>query len=421
MVIALDARLSDFTSQKELVPQGSKVAICGTPCLMAFHVENLPSGCDIVFEDAVVTETDALLDFPIKSARFPSLREVGRNSLAYSHLVSLTLDQVTTIGPCGLFSLRALTKLSMANVQSICKRGCANLVSLQLVSIPKLATCGPGAFEGCGLLSFYAPSLIAAGSNFLSKCPNLVLVHLPLLKTFPSHGAYMCSQLRRATLESVTTVHNDAFNRCVSMTSVTCPNLLMVYACAFMCSKSLTLVTGLPSVKYIGPRAFKETGLQVADCQNLQVAEDSAFAFCPNLAKVTVGDNFLRVPSFFCYRSNVAEFVTRFAEMIGANAFAGCPMQRFYTPDTMVYMDGTSFTSFEPSINTRVIYDGHHNVRTELPDKYPTIGKVKKARLFPVQRSYFFLVQVCLRRHNLNNDCISYILSFVSYVEMLSK
>lgn len=422
MDFVLDARRPDFTSRIELIPQGSKVAICGTPYLMAFHTADLPYGCDVLFEDAVVVEADALLDFPMQSARFPFLKEVGEGSLGYSLLVSLTLNQVTTIKHGGLYSMRALKELFLANVQFIGERGCANLVALKLLSVPKLVTCGPDAFKGCGLLSFHAPVLVRAGPGFLSECPDLLLIHLPSLITFPTKGARSDPQLRRVTLESTTTVQFEAFQGCTSMTSADCPNLSAANALAFAGAVSLTSVTGLVSVKFIGRGAFQETGLQDVDLPNLQVAENSAFARCPKLVKVAVGDHFQTVPSQFCSGSNnLAEFVSRFATMIGPKAFAGCLMQRFYTPDTMVYMDATSFTFFEPSINTRVIYDGQHNVRTELPDKYPIIGKVKKARLFPVQRSYFFLVYACLQRRNLNNDCISYILSFVSYVEMLSK
>ena len=112
--------------------------------------------------------------------------------------------------------------------------------------------------NGQGIISFDGP-VTTIGNQAFFKCKSLTTVTIPNSVTMIGNYAfYGCISLTSVTIpNSVTTIGNNAFTFCDNLTSITIPNsVTKIGSAAFNSCPSLTSVTIGDSVTTIGDYAF---------------------------------------------------------------------------------------------------------------------------------------------------------------------
>jgi len=163
---------------------------------------------------------------------------------------------------------------------------------------------GPGAFTSTGLTSAIIPlGVTTINPNTFTDCTSLSTVSLPITMNNISQGAfYGCTNLGSIDIpDTVTSIGSMAF-----------------YQCGF---SSLDLPANLT---YIGDSAFEGSALASVDIPSgVTFISFRAFAYCPNLAALTLHSGLLE---------------------IGTEAFAGCPLISLVIPDTVITINPDAFT-----------------------------------------------------------------------------
>ena len=184
-------------------------------------------------------------------------------------------------------------------------------------------------------------SVTTIGDEAFSDCSSLTRVVIPdSVTTIGDYAFYSCDNLTSVVIpDSVTTIGERAFKECSSLTSVVLSNsVTTISAGAFYYCKSLTIVVIPDSVTTIGDWAF-------AYCRNLTsvVIPDSvttigehAFYNCDNLTSVAIGDG---------------------VTIIGDDAFNHCSgLTSVVIPDSVTTIGDDAFNHC--SVLTSVYYKG---------------------------------------------------------------
>ena len=168
---------------------------------------------------------------------------------------------------------------------------------------------------------------------------------------FPSAPWYGSrSRVKSAVIaDGVTSIGQQAFSNCTSLTSVTIPDSVMsIGVLAFDDCTSLTSVTIPDSVTSIGYKAFDDctslTSVTIPD--SVTSIGDWAFSYCTSLTSVTLPDSVTRIGerAFYYCTSLTSVTIPDSVTSIGEFAFSGCTSLTSVTiPDSVTSIGGWAF------------------------------------------------------------------------------
>ncbi|MBO5124726.1 MAG: leucine-rich repeat protein [Spirochaetaceae bacterium] len=252
-----------------------------------------------------------------------------------SGLTSISIpSSVTSIGERAFRECSGLTSISIPEgVTSIGERafnGCSNLATVTFGEGSLLTTIGISAFSGCsGLTSISIPSSVEIiGAGAFQGCSGLTSISIPEgVTTIGARAFGGCSSLNISVNEnntkyssvngmlldkekttliaypsaketvtnvptSVTTIGNDAFYGCKSLTSISIPSsVTSIGEAAFSGCSSLTSIT-IPSegVKSIGNGAFDgcKSLTSISIPSSVTSIGETAFFGCSSLTSITI-------------------------------------------------------------------------------------------------------------------------------------
>ena len=241
-----------------------------------------------------------------------SVTNIGADAFAYcSGLTSVGIPgNVTSIGEEAFAYCGSLTGVgipgSVANIGERAFAGCAKLAS---VGIPNgVSSIGASAFAGTSLARVAIPkSVTSIGENAFGSCSRLTAITVDALNSaYSSSVDGVLFNKNQTTLaqypggkaggyavpNSVTSIQDDAFADCASLTSLTIPNSVTnIGDGAFGSCAGLTNLTIGNGVSTIGLEAFAGCSslTNVTLPNNLTRIGDGAFDSCASLSTITVG------------------------------------------------------------------------------------------------------------------------------------
>jgi BspA type Leucine rich repeat region (6 copies) len=227
---------------------------------------------------------------------------------------------VTSIGSGAFQYCNSLTSVTIPNsVTSIGSSAFQHCASLTSVTIPNSVTSiGDWAFYGCPSLTTITVdvlnSVYSSVAGVLFDKSKTTLIQYPEGKT----GSYTITN-------SVTSIGDQAFSVCSSLTSVTIPNSVTnLGSHAFFFCTSLTSVTIGNSVTSI---------------------RDNAFDSCTSLTNVTIGNSVTNIGymAFSLCSSLTSVTIPNSVTSIGYGAFAGCSLTSITIPDSVTSIGSSAF------------------------------------------------------------------------------
>ena len=153
-------------------------------------------------------------------------------------------------------------------------------------------------------------SVTSIGDNAFAGCSSLTSITIPNSVTSIGYEAFhYCSSLKSITIpNSVTTIEYAAFESCSSLTSVTIPNsVTSIGDWAFAYCESLTSVTIPNSVTSIGSIAFYYCESLTSVVWNAKNCADFSDDSAPfngvrsQITSITFGDSVQHIPAYMCY------------------------------------------------------------------------------------------------------------------------
>ena len=305
--------------------------------------------------DGLLIRNDTVIDCRryVTSAIIPEgVTSIGdRAFYECSSLTSITIpNSVTSIGGSAFSWCSSLTSVAIPNsVTSIGGSAFSHCSSLTSITIPNSVTSiGNDAFYGCS-------SLVQTNytGDIASWC-NIKLGNRYANPISYSHNFYINDvEIKDLVIpNSVDSIHNYAFVRCSSLTSVTIPNsVTSIGDYAFSYCSSLTSVTIPNSVTSIGNYAFYGCSSLTAPVYNahcfaymptsyssaytipegIKQIAGAAFYGCSSLTSVTIPNSVTSIGDYAFYDCSSLTSVTipENVTSIGSSAFSGCSSLTF--------------------------------------------------------------------------------------------
>ena len=217
------------------------------------------------------------------------------------------------------------------------------------------------------------------------------------MKDYNYHGnrSPVCnnSKVKKIVIEDgVTSIGNDAFYNCTSLTSITIPNsVTSIGAYAFSNCSSLTNITIPNSVTSIENYAFRNcsslTSITIPD--SVTSIGTATFYGCKNLTSITIPDSVTSIgESAFAYCSSLTSItIPDSVTSIGAYAFSNCSsLTNITIPNSVTSIENYAFRNCSSltsitipdsvtSIGTATFYGCKNLTSITIPDSVTSIGE----------------------------------------------
>ena len=189
------------------------------------------------------------------------------------------------------------------------------------------------------------------GNDAFHNCNSLTSITIPDSVTSIGSFAFdSCSSLTNITIpDSVIGIGSSAFCDCSSLTSIVIPNsVTSIGSYAFDDCKSLTSITIPDSVTSIGNKAFSGcrslTSITIPD--SVTSIGNSAFSECRSLTSITISDNVTSIGYFAFFNCSSLTSITILDSVtsIGNYAFFGCGLTSITIPDSVTSIGEAAFS-----------------------------------------------------------------------------
>ena len=189
------------------------------------------------------------------------------------------------------------------------------------------------------------------------------------ITTIGEEAFWNCSSLTSVTIpDSVTEIGWSAFANCISLTSITIPDIVTtIGVCAFYSCSSLTSITIPDSVTSVGNQAFDGcsslTSITIPD--SVTTIGWGAFCRCSSLTSVTIPDSVTTIGSsaFYYCSSLTSVTIPDSVTTIGGYAFNGCSSLTSVTiPNSVTTIEMYAFSDCDSLTSITI------------PDSVTTIG-----------------------------------------------
>ena len=316
-------------------------AFSGCSKLMEIHICDLATWCKITFYDSELHTGNYLYYY----CDFPTGYRIYINNEEVKDLV--IPNSVTSIKRYAFRGCSNLTSVTIPNsVTSIEGDAFEDCTGLKKVVVPDIAAwCGISIDYGSNPLS-YAHHLYSDESteikdlvipdrvtsicnNAFHGCSSLTSVTIPnSVTSIGSSAFFKCTGLTSVTIpNSVTNIGDNAFECCSNLTSISIGNSVAKIGCsAFLYCTGLTSVTIPNSVTNIGEKAFYGcTGMTSITIPNSVTSIGSkAFYHCTGMTQATIGNGSIGESSFEDCSSLKSLAIGNGVKIIGRSAFKGC-------------------------------------------------------------------------------------------------
>ena len=189
------------------------------------------------------------------------------------------------------------------------------------------------------------------GNDAFHNCNSLTSITIPDSVTSIGSFAFdSCSSLTNITIpDSVIGIGSSAFCDCSSLTSIVIPNsVTSIGSYAFDDCKNLTSITIPDSVTSIGNKAFSGcrslTSITIPD--SVTSIGNSAFSECRSLTSITISDNVTSIGYFAFFNCSSLTSITILDSVtsIGNYAFFSCGLTSITIPDSVTSIGEAAFS-----------------------------------------------------------------------------
>ena len=258
--------------------------------------------------------------------------------------------------------------------------GCSQLQNKSFV-FPNLTTITQyNAFYNCGAKSFSAPLLTSLGIRTFQSS-KFQTIDIPSVTSIPEETFKDCTSLTSIDISNVTTIYNNAFRGCTALTTIgnlsncTYIGRSVFYGCSNLDKTDwdLSNVTHLGQDSFYGCSKLKGT-LNLSGVQEFDVGPTQLFSGCSSLQKIILG----HMPSIATSRVNVNRstfYGCSSLEVVDVNQLDGIVFSNAILIDNNVFqafiirntdsiptitLDGTStalWSKFTSSSNAKIYVD----------------------------------------------------------------